>query len=221
MTRTILDLVLIDRLNQLKDTDASRRLLLSAEVPVSVKYVDERGRPILLKGRADWALGYGTDKRNTGSLLIIVEAKPAGIGLIGMPQMMVYMAAVQEARRERANKTVFGMLSDGTFYTFACLDNNKRLLISRTFQWLFDRQAILRHIDHILLDAIQSSPHTAPTKLNNSNIRGYKRYLQGTWKFGGDSDDEGEDGDEDDAEEVLVDVIERNGHIFFSYERTP
>ena len=193
---------------------ASRRLLLSAEVPVSVKYLDERGKPILLKGRADWALGYGTDKRNTGSLLIIVEAKPAPKASVGMPQMLVYMAAVQEARRDRTNKTVFGMLSDGTLYTFACLDNNKRLLISRVFEWLFDRQAILRHIDHILLDAIQSSPHTTPKKLNSSNIYGYNRYLRGTWKFGEDSDDEEEDGDEDDEEEDLVDVIERNGHIF-------
>ncbi len=129
---------------------------------MSVKYVDERDKPILLKGRADWALDYGTDKRNTGSLIIIVEAKPAGNALVGMPQMLVYMAAVQEARRDRTNKTVFGMLSDSTCYTFACLDNNKRLLISRVLQWPFDRQAILRHIDHILLDAIlqTNSIHT-------------------------------------------------------------
>ena len=74
--------------------DVSCRLLLSAEVPVSVKYVDEHGKPILLKGLADWALGYGTDKRDTGSLLIIVEAKPAGNASVGMPQMLVYMAAI-------------------------------------------------------------------------------------------------------------------------------
>ncbi len=112
------------------------------------------------------------------------------------------------------------MLSDGTNYTFACLNNNKRLLISRIFQWLFDRQTILRHIDRILLDAIQSSPHTTPVKLNNSNICGYTRYLQGSWKFGEDSDDEGEEGDENDEEGDLVDVIERNGHIFLRSKRS-
>ncbi|MCJ1226972.1 hypothetical protein MMC12_003627 [Toensbergia leucococca] len=94
------------------------------------------------------------------SLFIIVEAKPAGNASVGIPQMLVSMAAIQDARQDRTNKTVFGMLSDGTNYTFACLNNNKRLLISRNFQWLFDRQTILRHIDRILLDAIQSSPHT-------------------------------------------------------------
>jgi hypothetical protein len=219
-TRTILHLVLVNRLNQLKDMNVSCRLLLSAEVPVSVKYVDEHGKPILLKGRADWALGFGTDKRNSGSLLIIVEANPAGNASVGMPQMLVYMAAIQHARQDRTNKTVFGMLSDGTYYTFACLNNNKRLLISRNFQWLFDRPTILRHIDRILLDAIQSSPHTTPVKLKNSNICGYTRYLEESWKFCEDSNDEVEEGDENDEEGDLVDVIERNGHIFLRSKKS-
>lgn len=216
----MLDLVLVDRLNQLEYMDASRQLLLSAEVPVSVKYVDERGKPILLKGRADWTLGYGTDERNTGSLLVIVEAKSAGNALVGMPQMLVYMAAIQDARQDRTNKTVFGMLSDGTYYTFACLNHNKRLLISRIFEWMFDRESILRHIDRILLDAIQSSPHTTHVKPNNSNMCEYRRYFRGSWKFGEDSDDEGEEGDESDEEGDLVDVIKRNGHIFLRSKRS-
>lgn len=78
------------------------------------------------------------------------------------------------------------------------VDTNKRLLISRTFQRMLDRRAILQPIDHILLDAIRSSPHIIPQRLNNSNIYGYKRYLRGTRKCGEDSDDEGEDGDEND-----------------------
>ena len=84
---------------------------------------------------------------------------------------------------------------------------------------MLDRAAILRHIDHILLDAIHSSPHTTPIKLNNPNTYGYKRYLRGTWKFGGDSDDEGEDRGKDDEEEILVDIIKRDGHILYRTER--
>ena len=83
--RVILELVLVDRLNHLKDQDASYRLLLSAEVSMSVKYIDERSKPVLIKGRSDCALNCGTDKRNIGSLLIIVEAKAAGSGSVGMP----------------------------------------------------------------------------------------------------------------------------------------
>ena len=213
ISRVILELVLVDRLNHLKDQDSSRRLILSAEVSVSIKYIDERSKPILLKGRADWVLGFGTDKRNTGSLLIVVEAKSAGNASVGMPQMLIYMAAIQDATRDRTNQTVFGMLSDGRDFTFACLDSNENLFISRILQWMFDRQTILRHIDRILLDALQSSPHTTPVKLNNPIIFGYNRYLRGSWNFGPDSSDEGEEGDESEAEGDLVDVIERNGHI--------
>lgn len=208
ISRVILELVLVDRLNQLKDMNSSRRLILSVEVPVSIKYIDERSKPILLKGHVDWALGYGTDERNTGSLLIVVEAKSAGNASVGMPQMLIYMAAIQNARTDRTNRTVFGMLSDGRYYTFAFLDNNKRFFISRILQWLFDRQTILKHIDRILFDALQSFSHTTSMKFNNSIIFEYNRYLRGSWNLGPDSSDEGEEGDESEAEGDLVDVIE-------------
>lgn len=123
-----------------------------------------------------------------------------------------------KTRSDKLNR--FRMLSDGTNYTFACLNNNQRLLISRIFQWLFDRQTILRHIDRIPLDAIQSSPHTRSVKLNKSNICGYMRYLQGSWRFGEDSDDEGEEGDKNDVEGDLVDVIKKNGRIFLRSKRS-
>ena len=42
-SRTILDLIVMDRLNNLQDKDAYHRLLLCAEVAVSIKVVDEFG----------------------------------------------------------------------------------------------------------------------------------------------------------------------------------
>jgi hypothetical protein len=59
---------------------------------------DQFGDPELIRGRADWVLGYGRTKANTGSILMIVEAKAHGSAFIGLAQMMVYMAAVHEAR---------------------------------------------------------------------------------------------------------------------------
>jgi hypothetical protein len=58
-------------------------------VPLSVKIQDIDGKPELIKGRADWVLGYGKDKINTGSFLIVIEAKPHGNASIGLPQMLV------------------------------------------------------------------------------------------------------------------------------------
>jgi hypothetical protein len=93
-------------LNNLKDEDAYHRLLICAEVALSIKAVDGFGKSAIVKGRADWALGHGSSKSQTGSLLIIVEAKYIDNASVGMPQMLVYLTAVQEARSHCENKTV-------------------------------------------------------------------------------------------------------------------
>ena len=216
-SRTILDLILVDRLNNLQDKDAYHKLLLCAEVTLSIKAVDEFGKQAIVRGRADWALGYGSSKTHTGSLLIIAEAKCVENTSIGMPQMLIYMAAVQKARQGRENKTVWGFSSDGSTFHFACLNEDRKLLTSRPLIWRDDRSAILRHVDTILLDAIQSSPHTTPIKVKNPNLRAYRRYLTGSWKFGDESEDEGDE--LDDGEISYVDVVKRDGHITLREQR--
>jgi hypothetical protein len=98
------------------------QLILLAEVPVSVKIKGDNGKHELIKGRADCVLGYGKTKANTGPILIVVEAKLRSNVLIRLSQMMVYMAAVQEARLGHTNNTAFGMLSDNVEFRFAFLD---------------------------------------------------------------------------------------------------
>ena len=75
------------------------------------------------------------------------------------------MAAVQEARLGRTTKSVFGMLSDGAEFRFTFLDSNKKYHNSRPLLWLHDQPAIISYTDAMLLDAIQSSPYTTPTKI--------------------------------------------------------
>jgi hypothetical protein len=126
---------------------------------------DEFGKPELIKGRTDRVLGYGRSKKNTGSILIVVEARAHGNASIGLAQMMVYMAAVHEARLGYTNNSVFGMLSDSSEFRFAFLDSNKKFHYSRHLLWEVDQQAIISYIDTMLLDAIQSSPYTTPTRV--------------------------------------------------------
>ena len=90
--RTVLDLIIMDRLRHLEDRDAHHRLQVSAEVPVSIRIRDVYGNSEIVKGRADWALGYGTEKSDTGAILLIVEAKPYESAAVGMPQLLVCMA---------------------------------------------------------------------------------------------------------------------------------
>ncbi|KAL2039714.1 hypothetical protein N7G274_007573 [Stereocaulon virgatum] len=165
VSRTILNFILMDRLNDLQVKHVHHKLLLCAEVALSIKALDEFRKWTIVKGRADWALGYGSSETYTGSLLMIAESEHTDNALIGIPQMSIYMVAVQEARRDRDNKTVWEFLSDGSTFYFASLNDDCKLLTSRPLMWRNDDSAILTHIDIILLDAGQVfSSHDAHSK---------------------------------------------------------
>ena len=212
--RTVLDLLILDRLRHLKDKDTFHRLQVSAEVPVSIRMTDIYGNQEIVKGRADWALGYGTQKSDTGAILLVIEAKPYENAAVGMPQLLVYMAAVYEARRsqDRTNKSVFGMVSDSKEFRFCLLDENKKFSTTRTFTWVMEQSLILAYIDMMLINAIESSPHTTPTKKNNQIIRNFPEFLKRQWSFGAQLEDEEVQTEEHDDSD-LVDVVNIGGRI--------
>lgn len=212
--RTVLDLVIMDRLRHLKDKDVHRRLKVSAEVPISICIKDIYGNDEMLKGRADWALGYGATKSDTGAVLLVVEAKWYETAAIGMPQLLVYMAAVYEARKKRINQGIFGMLSDSKEFRFCFLDEDKKFFTTRPFTWIIEQPTIIAYIDMMLMNAIESSPHTTPQKTRN-RVLNYNEFLGRQWRFGANLDDENtedEKGDEDDDAE-MVDVVHLEGRV--------
>ena len=226
--RTVLDLIIMDRLRQLEDRDTHHRLQVSAEVPVAIRVKDIYGNNEMVKGRADWALGYGADKSDTGAILLIVEAKPYESAPIGMPQLLVYMAAVHKARQNRVNKSVFGMVSDSKEFRFAFLDEKKKFSTTQPFTWMIEQSTIIAYIDMMLINAIESSPNTTPQKTNNGTIYRYPEFLGRQWKFGYESDDGGaaedeeeeedededeEKEDEDEEDDDMVDVVNINGRV--------
>jgi hypothetical protein len=119
------------------------------------------------------------------------------------------MAGVLKARHDRIYQTVFGMLSDSGTFQFAFLDE-KKFYTSKLYRWADDQSTILAYIDTILLDAIQSSPHTAPTKTANSTLRNYQRYLKGRWVFGEEPEYKAVD---DIDSDTVVDVINKAGDM--------
>lgn len=180
----------------------------------------------MVKGRADWALGYGPNKTNTGTVLLVVEAKPHDSASIGMPQLLVYMAAVHNARATRMNRSVFGMLSDGQDFRFAFLNEEKKFFTSLPFLWAPQQSTIITYIDTMLIDAIESSPHTTLQKRNNRTLCRYSQYLGRQWKFGDESDDEGAEGeeqqeedDDDDEDDGMVDVVNIGGRVTLRFRR--
>lgn len=70
---------------------------------------------------------------------------------------------------------------------------------------------IIAYIDMMLVDAIQSSPNTAPQKSKNRAISKYLNYLGRQWSFGADADD-AEDKKEMDGKHT-VNVVNIDGLV--------
>ena len=162
LSRTVLDLILINRVGQVKEKDKPSSLQYSVKVPVSLYVKDNSDNDEIIKGEADWVIGYGADKACIGSIFVVIDTEPLQNTLIAMNQLLVCMAAAQNARRSLVD--VHGMVSDGENYEFACLDKNKILRTSAPYQWFVDQARIITYIDNILMAALESRPHPSPTK---------------------------------------------------------
>jgi hypothetical protein len=198
LSRTLLDIILLDRLESLQDQYGYYLLQLDPEVNISVTTDNTKE---IIQGRMDWALNY--DAKKSGSILV-------GLTASGLPQLLVCMAGVLQSRRDRINQTVWGMLSDSGTFQFAFLDDKKKFYTSDPYRWVTYQSTILAYIDAILFDAIQSSPHTTPTKTENTTLRNYQRYLKTRWRFGGELEDEAV-GDID--PESVMDVVKEGKDI--------
>lgn len=104
------------------------------------------------------------------------------------------------------------MLSNGDEFRFAYLDSNKKFHDSHPLLWRVDQQAIISYIDAMLLDAMQSSPHTTPTKIQNKTLLRYRQYVESKWVFADDVEDEVET-EAEIGEDNIVDVVKVNGCI--------
>jgi hypothetical protein len=208
LSRTILDIILLDRLESLQDQYGHYLLQLDPEVNISVTTDGVDNTKEIIQGRMDWALNY--DAKKSGSILIVWEAKRLGLAASGLPQLLVYMTGVLQSRRDRINQTVWGMLSDSGTFQFAFLDDKKKFYTSRLYRWAQDQSTILAYIDAILFDAIQSSPHTTPTKTENATLRNYQRYLKARWRFGEEPEVKAVDGIDP---ESIVDVVKEGNDI--------
>lgn len=161
LPRTILDLLLLDRLRQLEEKDTHRFLQYSIKVALSMYVKDDDGNDEKIKGEAGWVIGYGADKARTGSIFLVLEAESTDLALAGMAQLLLTMTAVQISRR---NRVIYGMLSDGNTFQFAFLDQDKKLCTSKSFEWLWDQSTIVAYIDKILTESLESYPAPSPER---------------------------------------------------------
>lgn len=95
--------------------------------------------PVKIVGRFD--IGFGLSDSQDPSLdtyLAVLETKGSGASLeSGFTQLLVYLSIVHRARARKlplrpdtnVNSTVYGVLSDGMYYVFVCLDNTSTVSV--------------------------------------------------------------------------------------------
>ncbi|OCL00585.1 uncharacterized protein K441DRAFT_533611 [Cenococcum geophilum 1.58] len=163
LCRTILNIIFCDRLNILNNRKSE--LYLNSVFGVTLSTQSKRLHKTI-SGRADWVLGHGNLRSTLDPSLIVMEAKRTGAADLALPQLIIYLAAVQDARKSRSkmNSSVFGLLTDSTNFRFVYLDPSRKLFVSKPHEWLEEKAKIIQWIDKILEDSIQASPHTTPFK---------------------------------------------------------
>lgn len=114
------------------------------------------------------------------------EAKRLGSAQSGLPQLIIYLAAVQDRRKQtgKRNCSTFGILSDSSLFIFAHLDSHRKLFVSRPHSWHSEKVKIIQWIDRLLADAIHASPHTTPVKSGNTSLMAYRNFLDQGYHFG-------------------------------------
>ncbi|KAL1862214.1 hypothetical protein Plec18167_000999 [Paecilomyces lecythidis] len=183
ISRTVIDIVFCDRLNHLDDQDADRHLNWFPEMPISVESAS-LGKTI--HGKVDWCLSHGNNKSELDTTLIVLEAKKLGTAPTGLPQLIIYLAAVQDSRKQavKPNYSVFGILSDSVTFYFAHLDSQRNLFVTKSYDWLYEKSTIVQWIDRILRDAIHASPHTTPVRTGTTSLMAYNNFLNHSYRFG-------------------------------------
>lgn len=91
--------------------------------------------------------------------LLVIETEKPGYHQDALPRLVIYLAAVQQARLICGMQAdVFGVSTDGTYYQFLTLNSEKRVRCSETLDWNSREFDILKCLDCVLAAAIRLSP---------------------------------------------------------------
>ncbi|KAJ9320733.1 hypothetical protein DTO027B3_8287 [Paecilomyces variotii] len=172
LSRTLIDIVLFDRMDAHQEELAARKLSIRGEVPLEALISSEN--EIIVVGNADYALGYDpvipVNSKGFESISVVVEAKreTSETQAVGIAQAVAYMVGIIQKRVNLRNPkrivhiTTYGMVSDGIYWTFLrldgkCLQVSSSLRISDPDQ----RSSVYKFVDDIVRSTISVSPHTS------------------------------------------------------------
>ena len=108
-----------------------------------------------------------------------------GTAQSGLPQLIIYLAAVQDTRKQagKHNCSAFGILSDSSLFVFAHLGSRRTLFVSRPYSWHSEKVQIIQWIDRPLKDAIHTNPHATPVKVGNTSLMAHRNLSQSRVSF--------------------------------------
>ncbi|KAJ9354890.1 hypothetical protein DTO280E4_6674 [Paecilomyces variotii] len=175
LSRTLIDIVLFDRMDAHQEELAARKLSIRGEVPLEAVISSEN--EIIVVGNADYALGYDPvipmNSKGFESISVVVEAKreTSETQAVGIAQAVAYMVGIRQKRmnlrkpKSIVHITTYGMVSDGIYWTFLRLDG-KRLQVSSSLRISDPDQhsSVYKFVDDIVRSTISLSPHTNPQR---------------------------------------------------------
>ncbi|KAL0631583.1 hypothetical protein Q9L58_009554 [Maublancomyces gigas] len=139
------------------------------ELELEVTVADAHANPILVNGRADWALGYKTrSDALDGTVLVAIEAKRRDRFGAAEAQLLTYLAILRQLRlnARKTNAIVQGCYTDGERYVFVCIDNDGLVAISNVYdiRGVEQRKVVFNYLVTVLETAVRTSPTTSPVK---------------------------------------------------------
>jgi len=139
---------------------------------------------ILVTGRADWGLGYGT-ARDEATLLVAMEAKQRSEFSKGESQLIAYLAILRE-NRLRARKTNIitqGFYSDGMRFAFICITADGTIEQSAIFNIDFarDLKMVFNFIVTMIETFTKSTPNATPTKPGQLQEKEVNHFKDEVW----------------------------------------
>jgi hypothetical protein len=128
---------------------------------------------VIIRGRADWAVGYALSKKILSSNLVIIQVQRDGRSSAGIAQSMCYLTGAQDAwtAEDTTNRPVFGILTDSIEFQFKLLNANWQLFLFDPRCWRSNAS-----INCILHKAIKSSPQTPLSSYRNRELSSYTRH---------------------------------------------
>lgn len=111
------------------------------------------------------------------TILILVEAKTQATLENAFPEFLAYMGIIAAARKDKPNRTVYGIYSDGMTYTFVQLDNNHMAAKSRALNIVDELDEVFAFMVHLLSSAMESSP-TEPGRERDRDLTQLARRVE-------------------------------------------